>query len=249
MKFIDTHIHLQDYKARYTTDILSSALSAGVTKFICCGTSPQDWDKVAELSRQGDGRIIPAFGLHPWYIEQGGWGWEQQLEHQLRLFPDALVGECGLDGLKSPPIDKQLDVFRRHIHLAKQYSRPLIIHLVKAQTWLEQMWQELPAKFVLHSFSGSPEFAAEVSRRGGYVSFGLSLFRHKRAAKLVQSVPQEQILLETDGPWQPLPSEDTSRPEQLPQLAQYIAALRGEDTDDFTAAVYHNSEEFINVRK
>ena len=109
--------------------------------------------------------------------------------------------------------------------------------------------QELPEKFVLHSFSGSPEFAVEVSRRGGYVSFGLSLFRHKRAAKLVQSVPQEQILLETDGPWQPLPSEDTSRPEQLPQLAQYIAALRGEDTDDFTAAVYHNSEEFINVRK
>ena len=75
MKFIDTHIHLQDYKTRYATDIINESEKIGVEKFICVGTSPQDWDKVAELSRQGDGRIIPAFGLHPWYIEQGGWDW------------------------------------------------------------------------------------------------------------------------------------------------------------------------------
>ena len=245
MKFIDTHIHLQDYKARYTTNILAASLSAGVEKLVCCGTSPQDWDKVAELSRQGEGRIIPAFGLHPWYIEKAGSDWEHKLAHQLRLFPNALVGECGLDSLKPPLIDKQLEVFRRHISLSKQYSRPLIVHLVKAQTWVEQMWQELPEKFVLHSFSGSPEFGAEAARRGGYISFSLSIFRHKRAAELVQSIPPDKILLETDGPWQPLSSGDISSPEQLPQLAQYIADLRGEEAKHFASAVYHNSEEFI----
>ena len=43
MQFIDTHLHLQDYKTGFATDIVRESLSAGVTKLVCAATGMFDW--------------------------------------------------------------------------------------------------------------------------------------------------------------------------------------------------------------
>lgn len=247
MKFIDTHLHLQDYKTRFATDIISESQNAGISKMVCAATGFFDWDKVARFAKQYPGLVVPAFGLHPWYVSEAKPDWPQRLAEFLQRFPNALVGECGLDGLKNPDDEPQNSIFYRHICLAEQFKRPLIIHAVKAQDWLENYWDLLPKKFVFHSYNGKREVLKKVIKAGGYVSFSASILKNKDAAELVQMVPADKILLETDGPYQGPDKNSEVTPLYLPELAGEIAALRGENVEDFAARVYANSEEFIHV--
>ena len=65
-------------------------------------------------------------------------------ERILARFPEALIGECGLDGIKNPDDEPQNSIFYQHLFLAEELQRPLIIHAVKAQDWLENYWDMLP---------------------------------------------------------------------------------------------------------
>lgn len=100
MQFMDTHIHLQDYNANNTTEIIRAAEMAGVNRFICVSATEDEWPGVLELAAAYPGIIVPALGLHPWYLEQTEDGWEKRLEESLKQNPQALVGECGFDRLK-----------------------------------------------------------------------------------------------------------------------------------------------------
>lgn len=249
MKFIDTHIHLQDYKTRYARDIISSAAKVGVERFICVGTTPEDWEAVAELYVEFPQEVIPSFGYHPWYVNSAPLDWEEQLVKYLLKYPEALVGECGLDRCKDPNSEPQHSFFYKQILLAKKYSRPLIIHSVKCQDWLENFWSLLPEKVVFHSYSGSPELMQKIIRHGAYVSFGFSILKHKDFATLAALVPENRLLLESDGPYQSPLRDEESTPQNLPDLLQKIASFRGVIPEDLAAKIYQNSCEFISNGK
>ena len=42
MKYIDLHIHLQDYKKEFATEIIKKAINIGFKKIVCIGTCPKD---------------------------------------------------------------------------------------------------------------------------------------------------------------------------------------------------------------
>ena len=111
MQFIDTHLHLQDYKTGFATDIVKEALIGGVDRLVCAATGMFDWDKVARFAKQYPGTVVPAFGLHPWYLQEAKPDWLPRLREYLARFPEALIGECGLDGIKNPDDEPQNSVF------------------------------------------------------------------------------------------------------------------------------------------
>ena len=240
MQFIDTHIHLQDYKSKSAPQILREAGQFGVKKFVCAAVVEADWDKIAVLAEEFPQQIIPAFGLHPWYIGQALPGWEERLAGFLSRFPAALVGETGLDKLKGIAAPLQEQFFLEHIRLAGEFDRPLIIHAVKAAEWLEKFWQLLPSKFVLHSFSGRPGFLKRAIGQGAYVSFCKKVLQNRDFAELAKSVPSGRLLLESDGPYQ-------SEPQDIPELAAAVATIRNETQEALSRQVYQNSEEFLNA--
>lgn len=245
MKFIDTHIHLQDFKTRCATDIIVSGRTCGVEKFVCASIVQNDWEKITELFDKFPNKIIPAFGLHPWYIDKISSDWEISLEKMLEKYPGALVGETGLDRLRFPEKEPQNTIFRKHIEIAKKYRRPLLIHAVKCQDWLEEYWPILPEKFVFHSYNGRSELLKKIISRGGYVSFSASILKNRDKEKLLKAVPIERMLLETDGPYQSFYPERESSPEFLPELAEKISGIYGEDKEFFADRVYQNSLEFV----
>lgn len=244
MQFIDTHIHLQDYKTKNTPQIIAAALSAGVAQMVCASTSEADWQTVASFAGAYPGQVIPAFGLHPWHLDNTAPDWEVRLEGVLQKHPAALVGESGLDRLKNPSAEPQNSIFRLHIELAHCLKRPLIVHAVKAQGWLEEYWKILPERFVFHSYNGKAELLKKIIKAGGYVSFSHSVLRNPAREEVLKLVPAERILVETDGPYQGIGGQE-SAPEQLPELLKQIAALRGDDYQELAAAVYQNSLRFI----
>ena len=247
MQFIDTHLHLQDYKTGFATDIVKTAQEAGVNKVVCAATGQFDWDKVARYAKQYPETVIPAFGLHPWYLQEAKPDWQLRLREFLARFPNALIGECGLDGIKNPDDEPQNSIFYQQILLAKELKRPLIIHAVKAQEWLENYWEILPAKFVFHSYNGKREILKKIIKAGGYVSFSASILRNPDRQELANLIPADKLLLETDGPYQGPDKNIEVTPAFLPRLAAEVAAWRGEDLQSFATRVYHNSLEFIHA--
>lgn len=249
MQFMDTHIHLQDFKTKNATDIIEDAAAFGVEKMVCVSAAEDDWGKAAALARQFPNRVVPAFGLHPWYAREAQPGWEQRLAAYLEQYPQALVGEAGLDRFRDKEAEPQNVIFRAQVELAKEYNRPLSIHAVRAQGWLDDYWKLLPAKFVVHSFNGRRELLDKILKAGGYVSLSPSILRNPHKEEIVPLIPLERLLLETDGPSQSLNRGSEGTPRELPILAVEIAALRNEKNECLSARVYQNSMEFINAGK
>ena len=242
MQFIDTHIHLQDYKSNNAPQFLAEINKQGIEAVVCAATKEGDWQAVCELAAEFPGRVVPALGLHPWYLQDCSKDWRKNLQKLLEQNPEALIGECGLDLLKEVSPNLQKEIFTEHIRLAKEYKRPLLVHALKAQDWLEEFWPILKeVNFVLHSFSGSVEFLRRALSFGGYISFCPKTRTRKNFKELAQAIPLQKLLLESDGPYQ-------GNPADIPELAKEVAECKNMALKDLAAEVYKNSREFIDVR-
>ena len=242
------HIHLQDYKANCATDIIAAAAKAGFSRLVNAATQESDWEKVASLARRYPEKIVPAFGVHPWYVQSCLKDWQQRITSYFAEFPQALVGECGLDGTRSAEAEQQ-DIFAAQLRLASELERPLIIHAVKADWMLSEFWPQLPKVFMFHSFNAHPEQLRPILRRDGYVSLGFSVLRNRNFAEIARAIPADRLLLESDGPYQSAEPGKESSPLQIPLLLSQIAAFRREDATVLAAQIAKNSEEFINGGK
>ncbi len=246
MEFIDTHIHLQDYEENFATDIVKKAQKSGLKKMICAAIEPGDWQKVADFARQYPDLVVPAFGVHPWQVAGISEDWAERLKQYLNIFPSALIGETGLDGLK-PDFDLQQKFFSAHLELAREYNRPIIIHAVKAVDVMSGFFKQMPQKFMFHSFNGKVEHLHNILCHGGYVSFSASILKNRDMEKIIKAVPLNKILLESDGPYQALNKGEISSPFFIAEILKKFALVLNTNVEELSQQIYRNSLEFINV--
>lgn len=246
--YVDSHIHLQDYKTQDIKNVVTNAQKNGVVGFINPSAHPGDWETVAALAHTYD-NVIPAFGVHPWHIADVPHDWATSLEKMLRQYPTAYVGECGIDRIKNTDTDTQTVVFRQHIALAQQYNRPLIIHSVKADNEMTALFPILPAKTIFHSFTGSAEWGKNIQAHGFFIGLNFSILRKNNATEILQALNPQQLLLETDGPYQNFERGQETLPQNLPFLAQKIAELIHLPYDEFAAIIAHNQQTFTGEKK
>ena len=248
MQFMDTHIHLQDFNAKNTTEIIQAAEAVGVDRFICVSAQEKEWSAVLQLAAARPGRIIPALGLHPWYLAQAEDGWEKRLAEKLEQNPQALVGECGFDRLKNSDFERQRSFFEIQLSLARKYRRSLLIHAVRAAEWLEGFWKILPERSVFHAFGGRIEMLKKVLDCGGYAAFGFAIFRTRDGAEILKNIPAERLLFETDSPYMSEIRGEENKPQYLPQIALRIAEIRGDNPEQLAAQVYENSLKIAGLK-
>ena len=245
--YTDTHIHLQDYKTHNIKNVVTNAIKNGVVHFINPSAHPSDWEAVTALAVQYP-KITPAYGIHPWHIADISPDWKQKLESCLVQNPSAYVGECGIDRLKNPDTATQIDIFKHHIRLANKYARPLIIHAVKADSEICELFSILPPHTIFHSFTGSAEWGKEIQKHGFFIGLNFSILRKKNVAEILKSLDLRQILLETDGPYQNIEKSTETLPQNLPFLAQKIADFIQIPYEEFTQIIYHNQNEFLGEK-
>ena len=241
MQFIDSHLHLQDYKTNNAPQIIADLRAKGFVKIVCASSVPSDWEQVAALAARYPDMVIPAFGLHPWYIKDAPENWSDKIRGYLQKFSNAWVGECGLDRLKAPAEEGQAEAFAVQIELAKEFNRPLNIHVLKADDWLRPFWQAMPPRFMLHSFGGSIEFLGEALKYGAFISLSASVLKRKNSAEIIRRVPLNRLLLESDAPY-------LSDYGDIPALAAEIATIKNTGLAEVVNAVYHNFEGFCNEK-
>ena len=240
----DSHAHYDDERFDADRDALLERIHReGVEYIMTIGADLPTSYAARELAERYD-FVYFAAGIHP---EQAGDAPENYLEElkALAAHPKCrAIGEIGLDyyWAENPPKERQMELFRQQVLLAKELGLPVIIHDREAHADTLALLRELHPAGVLHCFSGSVEMAKEVAALGMYLGFtGAITFKNARKApQAAAAVPADRLLIETDCPYMaPEPYRgkrcDSS---MLPRVAERLAEALG-DTDGLGSLRYN----------
>lgn len=261
----DAHTHLHDKRLDpYRTTVNQLIRQTGLNGLCCCGTSPEDWSSVATLKKQFEVAnapiiIVPAFGVHPWFLDQCKPDWLETLENFLSNNEKAIIGEIGLDGLYGKQSrELQIKFLRAQLELAVKYKRPVSLHGARAMGALINIIDPFIAKlpgFMIHAFSGSQEILKDIVKRNGMVSFAGSVCNPAATrVRLASSiVPIKNLLLETDTPdifpvegaVVPGDSKNLNHPGNIKTILKCIAGLRNQNIEELDAITTKNALAFF----
>ena len=172
--------------------------------------------------------IEPTFsGIHPWDAAS------QPLDAIRPSIAGAgMVGEIGLDYACTTDREAQRRLFREQLTLAEEFSKPVILHCVKAfEPVMEELAHHRLPAVIFHGFIGSPQQAARAIEKGYYLSFGERTFSSPRTVEALRAIPEERLLAETD-----------ESPLTIEQIYRQIAEIRGVTVERLRDQIYHNYE-------
>ncbi|HOW87424.1 MAG TPA: TatD family hydrolase [Candidatus Omnitrophota bacterium] len=253
---LDAHLHFQDIRDKgVLAEILSRAWDFGLGQFWCNAVRPEDWAFSEKLAGV-DERVIPFWGVHPWYAEKAGKGWEKELESLLK-HRKAGVGEVGLDKARvDNGLEAQTRIFQRQLRLAVRLSRPVAIHCVQAWGDLLKALRDFPEgslRFMVHSYHGPSEILRELLGLGGFISFSWKWLRGGTPdmMALIRQVPLDRLLLETDFPYtEPGKIGATVTADQyfecIRGVYQIAARAKGIEESELEKAVSENGKAFLS---
>ena len=95
-------------------------------------------------------------------------------------------------------------LFEAQMTLAERLNMPVVIHDRDAHADVCEVICRHPAvRGILHSFSGSPEMALSLVKRGYYISFSgtLTFTNARKVAECARILPHDRVLIETDAPY------------------------------------------------
>lgn len=260
-KLIDCHCHLQCL----TPKALSETLMENSITYICNATNENDWDQVLSLKSE---KIIPCIGIHPWYISSLSPNWLEKLHTYLQI-PEVQMGEIGLDNCKSKIAPKKLqeEIFRAQLQLALQYNKVVNIHCVSAYGKVANILQEYlkirQFKVLMHSWEGPWEITSNLLKMFGQnIVFSLSMVSvaRNKHVDVVQKLPDENIVIETDSPSQIVTSlvegeeieyeegRAVNKPIYLRYVLQAVARIRETSEDALAERFEQNFNRiFFNI--
>ncbi|MHC4789742.1 MAG: TatD family hydrolase [Planctomycetota bacterium] len=247
---IDVHAHLAapEFEADLD-DVLRRAAGAGVDRIVCVGTDLPSSRRSVELARRSPERIAAAVGIQP---NQGASAGPQDMAEIERLgaLPEvAAIGETGLDfrlDFTSP--QRQVELLREHLRLARGTGKPLILHCRAADDELLELLMREGGELrgVRHCFLGPAELAMRYAAAGFHLSFTGAITRpgYKKAKAALRALPADRLLLETDCPYQAPAARAGVRnePAFLLDTARAAAAIRNESVAELARLTSRNAE-------
>ncbi len=249
LKWIDSHAHLDfDRFDHDRKEVIQRAQARGVEKIISIGTHIASSQRAIALAEEHPDFIFASAGFHPLYMDdehEEGW---QQLSQLLRHPQVVAVGETGLDYYydKTEP-EQQRQSFRKHLQLAKEFAKPIIIHIRDAFDDAYRIIEEegVPAGGVVHCFTGGIPECQKALELGLYISIsGIATFKSAKALRAaVAIIPKDRLLLETDSPFlAPTPHRGSrNEPSFVVDTAQCVAELQNISLSELAKTSYDNT--------
>ena len=256
----DTHAHCDDERIKSTFEggvdgYIRHQLENGVGNIVNIGTNLENSRTSVALSAKFD-EIYASCGIHPYDIR-----FYDDIEKALCELRELLnskkvvaLGEIGLDyHYEDSDRAKQMEFFRAQMALARELNIPVIIHDRDAHGDCMDVIRDFPeVSGIFHSFSGSPEMANELVKRGWYISFsGTVTYKNARVpVEACASVPLDRILIETDSPYlPPVPHRgEMNHPKYVSLTCQKIAEIKGVSYGDMVEITKANARKAYRIK-
>ncbi|MDD4705975.1 MAG: TatD family hydrolase [Bacilli bacterium] len=220
--YTDTHCHifLSDYNN--IDSILKELNLNKIKRIIINGYNYESNDEIIKLVNKYK-NVYGALGIHPNNIDDFN---EKTIKHIINNInhPKIIaIGEIGLDYYRNiNNKNNQKALLINMLNIAKDYNKPVIIHNRQSTADLLKILKEYKVKGVIHSFSGSYETADEFIKLGFKLGInGIITFKNSKLNEVLNKIPIDNILLETDSPY--LTPEPYRGKQNEPKYINYIA--------------------------
>lgn len=253
---IDTHCHLDpSYFPEGPDETLTRARSAGVTGFVCIGVGSLEQAQSALQLAAHRPDVWATVGVHPHEAAGHDAALDAALGELASQPRVVAIGEIGLDyHYDHSPREKQQEVFRRFIALARQLKKPIVIHTRSAaEDTLRILREEKAAEVggIIHCFSENKAFAQRALDLDFDVSFS-GIVTFKKAAEIQEVAawaPAERVLVETDSPYlAPVPLRGKRcEPAYVLHTARFVANLRGISLEELSRITTENANRRLGV--
>lgn len=246
----DTHAHYDDLKFDdFRDELLSNLPLHGVGNIVNCGCDKQSSLKSLSLAEKFP-YIYAAVGIHPGNIESGTTICD--IEELAKSKKCVAIGEIGLDYYWTQDNkQEQKNIFEEQLILANKLNLPVIVHDREAHADTLELLKKHRPSGVVHSFSGSPEMAAEIISLGMYIGIGgvITFNNARRLPEVVKMLPDDRILLETDAPYlTPVPYRSKiNNSAMIYFTAKKIAEIRKTDIEHIFEITYRNAEKIFKI--
>ena len=255
----DSHAHYFDRRFELETDganliLENDVFGSGIDGVINVGTNSVT-NKLCIEQAQKHEKMYAAVGIHPEDVGDGR-DFDCDIDSVYELLKDektrlsnkvVALGEIGFD-YHYEGFDKviQKRYFEAQMSMAGELDIPVIIHDREAHgDCFDTVLKYKNVKGVFHSFSGSPEMALELVKRGWYISFsGVVTFKNaRRVGEVAASVPLDRLLVETDAPYlAPHPHRGKRNDSSLMRhTVEALAALHGATPEQMATLTAQNA--------
>ena len=255
MMIFETHAHYDDEGFDEDRDLLLMSMQENKIGYVInVGASLESTRRIIELAEKYP-FVYASAGVHPSEtaeLNENNFEWlRKQCVHRKVV----AIGEIGLDYYwEEPAHEIQKLWFSRQLDLAKAIRKPIIIHSRDAAKDTYDIMSAHGAKEiggVIHCFSYSAEMALEYVKMGFYIGVGgVVTFKNGRKLKeVVEAVPIEWILLETDSPYlAPEPNRGMRNSSlNLPYIAERIAEIKGMTYDEVISVTTENAKRMYQI--
>lgn len=251
----DTHAHYDDEAFDEDRHELIAAMQEqGIARIVNIGSSFEANERTLELTKQYD-FIKAAFGIHPEFADQLNEENFKRIEELCKMDVCVAVGEIGLDCYwPEPDVSIQKPWFERQMDLAKRIGKPIVVHSRDAAQETYDMMKASGAQDiggVVHCFSYSKEMAKQFVDMGFFIGVGgvITFKNGKKLKEVVEYLPLEHIVLETDCPYlAPVPFRGKRNSSLLlPHVVDAISEIKGISHEEVERITWENAHRLYHL--
>ena len=261
MQFFDSHAHYNDEKFNEDRfELIEKIYESGVTKLVNAGYSIESSKYALEIAKKYNW-MYTISGISPNDIPEDGIGLANQLQElesfihkNLNSRKIVAIGEIGLDYYwNKENIELQKKAFIEQIDLANKFNLPIVIHTREAvMDTLDVLKKHTVArKGVFHCCPLNRELVKEALKLGFYISFaGPVTFKNaKNANEIIEMVPIDRILIETDSPYlSPEPNRGKRNDSRnVKFIAEKIASVKQTSLEEIAEVTFGNACEIFEI--
>ena len=269
---IDTHSHVNFSAYKDDADeVIRRSLDSNIW-MINVGSQYDTSKRAVEMAEKYKEGVYAAVALHPIHLGPSKYIDEQEVKFQtkheefdrekykkLASHPKVVaIGETGLDyyhiddeKLK----EKQKQVFKQHLELARDLNKPIIFHCRKAYEDLLDIlifnfqFSIFNPRGVVHCFMGKWSQAEEFLDMGFYLGFNGLITYCRDYDKVIKNTPLQRILIETDCPYlTPTPHRGKrNEPLYVKYVAEKISEIKGVSFEKTADQTTRNARELFGI--
>lgn len=246
----DTHCHLNKEFFPDLKKNLSDAKEWGVIRYISAADSLVSCHEMLKLAETYNDVYI-ALGIHPENCFDSMDELTKIIEANIDNKKFIAIGEIGLDyyyGKENK--DRQIEIFEYQLSLAEKYNYPVVVHSREATLDTINSLKKYKVKGVIHCFSGSLETANIFIKMGFFIGVGgVMTFKNSKIDEIIERIPLEKIVLETDAPFlTPEPfRKNSNEPKYIKIIAEYLANLKHIDLLEVEEITNKNIKDIFDI--